>query len=822
MNSSFEPEKSEIFQVSQFILIWDSLLILGPRIFALVLFLLLGIFLSQSFAFGLFLILLSFEIFYQLKIKQVKPRLNVSNLPAGGNIADVFDIHLAKLYIVSGGSPNALLLSLQKELEPQIFLTRVGIERKKMEEIAAKGLKDSRALDLLGVIQKGFELSRARGSKRIENLDIFHGFFLTSKVLQKLAFDADVAEEDLENIAFWVREEVQGIKKPFINLSELASSPGIAQDWISGYTLETRKFTRDITKNLISRQLSSHLVGRKAELAQIEEILARDSKKNVILVGEPGVGKTTIVFSLAALCFSGHVIPQLRYKRILELSLGDLLASADQGELERRLTNILDEISHAGDVIFYIPDIENIAGASTGIGKVDITGILLPTLRGANVQVIGATTPKGYTRYIEGRPTFAEEFDKIVIAEPQPQDAIKIAEQAVIKIEEKEKVTFTYKAILSAVKLSDRYMKDRVLPGKAIDLLDQSAVKIVQSAKTQVLEDDVIKLISEKKKIPLDVARGEEKKRLLNLEKILHERVVDQNEAIDAVSEALRRARALVREQQKPIGAFLFLGPTGVGKTETARALSEAYFGGEEEIIRLDMSEYQTIESVERLTGSTPGHGEEKGQLTEAVRSRPFALILLDEMEKAHKAVLQLFLQVFDEGRLTDAEGTTVDFTQTIIIATSNAGAEQIRQALLAKKDLRAFKDELVDYLLKNGIFTPEFLNRFDDVVLFKPLSEEDLKQVVKIQMRKVGKTLSEQEITIEATDILLSWLVKEGYDPVFGARPLRRLIQEKIEGFLADKILSGEIKRGDKVLLDHFGQEEIIFTKTGAKFATV
>jgi ATP-dependent Clp protease ATP-binding subunit ClpC len=818
MRLSFEPEKSEVFEIAQFILIWDNLAILAIRILLLGLFLFLAIFFDQAFSFGIFLLLLSFEIFYKFKVKRYQSRLNVLTLPSGGNLASVFDLDLAKIYLSSHGSPVSLLSQLLGELEPQIFLARIGIDKENFQKLTEQ--KDDRSFDLSAAIERGLELAKVHGSNHIDLLCIFQGFFLVAEPLQKLAFDLDVKEEDLDNIAFWVREEVQDFKRPIINLSELTSSPGIAQDWISGYTLETRRYTRDITKGLISGWTSVHLVGREKELDQIEEILSRDRKKNVILIGEPGVGKTTIVFGLAARCFSGHVIPQLRYKRILEFSLRDLLSAADQGELARRLTSILDEIENAGDVIFYVPDMENIAGAQTGIGKVDLTGTFLPTLRGANVQVIGSATPKGYTRYIEGRPTFAEEFDKVVIAEPEEQEAVKIVEQAALKIEKKQKVTFTYKAILTAVTLSDRYMKDRMLPGKAIDLVDQAAVKVVHAGRDRVLEDDVVELISEKKKIPLEVAKGEEKERLLTLETILHERVVDQNEAIEVISQALRRARTFVREERRPIGAFLFLGPTGVGKTETARAFSSAYFGGEEEIIRLDMSEYQTFDSVERLIGSSPGLGEEKGRLTEAVRAKPFALILLDEMEKAHRSVLEIFLQVFDEGRLTDAYGTTVDFTQTIIIATSNAGAEQIREAIMAKKDLQKFKDELVDYLLKNGIFTPEFLNRFDEVVLFKPLSEDDLEQVVKIQMNSVAQTLEKQEITIEPSEALVLWLVKIGYDPVFGARPLRRLIQEKVEGFLAEKILAGEISRGDRLLLDHTGDEEIIYIKKGRKFA--
>lgn len=817
MKSVFEVEKSEVFQIAQFINLWDSLPIILSRFLALGIFLLLGTFSSQSF-YGIFILISCFEIFYQFRIKKYQGKFKVSNLPEGGNLADVFELEFARLCLTAQDSFGKLLELLSQKPEPQLFLKRVGLEPKVLANFFSEKNGQSEKLD--SIVEAAFLISQRGRSEKISGLDLFHVAFGQVKPLQKIVFDLKLKEEDLENVAFWVQEEVGQIRRPRFNLDELSSSPGIAQDWISGYTLETQRFTRDITKRLISRQISPHLVGREQELSQIEEILARDRKKNVILVGEPGVGKTTIVYSLAARCFSGHVIPSLRYKRILELSLGDLLSAADEGELEKRLTDILDEISHAGDVIFYIPDIENIAGTQTGIGKVDITGILLPTLRGENVQVIGGTTPKGYSRYIEGRPAFAEEFDKITLSEPQTQDAIKIAEQAVVKIEATQKVTFTYKAVSSAVTLSDRYMKDRVLPGKAIDLLDQAAVKVRQVGKNLVLEDDVIELISQKKKIPLDMARGDEKKRLLNLENILHERLVDQNEAIIAISEALRRARALVREQKRPIGTFLFLGPTGVGKTETARALSQAYFGGEEEIVRLDMSEYQSPESIERLIGSTPGHGEERGQLTEAVRSRPFALILLDEIEKADKSVLDLFLQVFDEGRLTDAEGTTVDFTQAIIIATSNAGANEIREAVIAKRDLAYFKEEFVNHLLKNNLFTPEFLNRFDEIVLFKPLSEEDLRKVVKIQMKTVAKILLEQEVTIETTDNLLAFLAKEGYDPAFGARPLRRLIQEKVEGRLASEILKGNVLRGDKILLD-YSEGELVFKKQASKFAS-
>ena len=461
---------------------------------------------------------------------------------------------------------------------------------------------------------------------------------------------------------------------------------------------------------------------------------------------------------------------------------------------------MLEDMGKSGNIILYIPDIHNIAAAGSGEGF-DASKVLSPILSQGLFQVIGSTDYRNYHRYIEPRSDFANNFDLVKIEELDEKTSIEVlATQAKI-IEYQEGIVMTYGALKKAVELSKRYITDRLLPGKAIDLLSETAVEVRRMGAGSVLRDkDVMEVITEKTGIPLVDVTAKEAEKLLNLEENLHQKVIGQVEAVKAISASIRRVRVGMKKKDSPIGTFLFLGPTGVGKTELAKALAEAYYGDEQAMIRLDMSEYQTVASVEKLIGSSTEMSESNsgGVLTEAVKRKPFSLLLLDELEKANRNVLNLFLQVFDDGRLTDNLGRTVDFTNTIIIATSNAGSDVIRKIIVDKKNSNERMIQVLEpYLLKS--FAPEFLNRFTAKIVFKSLSPKEVIAIARLQIKSLSKRLDEaQKIQISISEEALHKLADLGYSPEYGARFLQRTIQEKVENMIATKFLKGEIKKGD------------------------
>jgi ATP-dependent Clp protease ATP-binding subunit ClpC len=528
-------------------------------------------------------------------------------------------------------------------------------------------------------------------------------------------------------------------------------------------------------------------------------------KINPILVGNPGVGKTMIIEGVAERMTSEDVPEVLQDKRLVSLSVASLVSGAGKiGELEERLEVILNEIERAGNIVLYIDNIHNMIGVSSGSGEtLDLSEILAHYLQQARFFVIASTDPINYRHYIERKGALTTTFQKVEILEPETNNAIRILEGKAGGIEYRHKVFFSYEAIEKAVTLSQRYIHDRYLPEKAINLLEEVAifVKRVKGKDAMVSGEDVAKIVSEKAKVKVTKITEKESETLLNLEDRIHERIIDQEEAVKAVASALRRARTELRDVDRPIANLLFLGPTGVGKTELAKTVAEVYFGSEKNMIRLDMSEYQTPSSINRLIGSAPGYGQEAGYLTEAVRQNPFSLILLDELEKAHPDVLNVFLQVMDDGRLTDGTGRTIDFTNAILIATSNAGTQLIQDRMRENKSIEEIAQELMTSALSQ-YFRPEFLNRFDKIVVFKPLSQENIEEIVKLLLEKVGERLLLKGITLQASDEAIKELAAEGFDPIYGARPLRRLISEKVDDALAKFLLTGKLTRRDIAVL--------------------
>jgi len=814
----FSPNNSRVFTAAAFANLFSSTLAVILRA-AAGLVLLLLLFLSftsgQHKLFYLVLtisiIYLVFEIFYEEKTLKESPLPLDKNQ---GNLADSFEFATAR-FVLKNASKTGLssfLAALFSQNKISFVLIRADLT---YNELAKKVLADQTIKDTkinfgdLAALSASWAKKENRAS--IDLLDIFLAIFSTNKPLQELFFEKEIKEEDILNIVFWVRSAFEKDKTSFWEKSVETLGPGISDMWTGGWTLETERFSLDITKQMQKGKVAAFLVGRDKEIEEVEGILARAEKRNVILVGSAGVGKTSIVYGLAEKSIQGTLPPALKYKRFLEIDVTALLAGAAAGELEERIQNLMTEITHAGNVVLFIPELENLAGSS-GTG-VNITGHLLNALTSGRLQVIATTDRENYRRYIERQSSFSNMFEVIEVPETSVKESICILEEAAPKIESKNEIFITYKAIQKTVDLAGKYLVDRVLPGKAIDLLDEAASSISLKKKTLLEPSDVADVVSQKTKVPVTAATGEEAKKLLDLEKILHERIVDQNEAIISVSNALRRARTIERQTKRPIGSFLFLGPTGVGKTETAKAIAAQYFGSEDEIIRIDMSEYQDATSINRLIGAPPGTGkyEEGGEFTEKVRQKPFSLILLDEMEKANQKIQEAFLPVFDEGSLEDSLGRRIVFTNTIIIATSNAGAEFIREAIQQEKSVDALKRELLEKLQREGIFKPEFLNRFDDVVVYKPLSPTDVTQIVALLTRDLANRLKNQDIVINVDNSALQLIATNGYDPTYGARPLRRFIADNLEEKIAEKMLSGEIKRGSDVTVSQNNNQLVI-----------
>lgn len=652
--------------------------------------------------------------------------------------------------------------------------------------------------------------------------------------------------------------------------SEFGGKSGRARG--RGGTPTLDQYSRDLTALAREGKLDP-VVGRNDEIARVVQILSRRTKNNPCLIGEPGVGKTAIAEGLARRIVEGNIPETIKDKRLLTLDLSGMVAGSKyRGEFEERIKRVISEVRDDGNVLLFIDEIHTIIGAGGAEGAIDASNILKPSLARGEIQIIGATTREEYRKYIEKDAALERRFQPVVVEEPSEAEAIEILKGLRPAYEEHHHVRITDEALVSAVKMSARYINDRFLPDKAIDLIDEAASKVRLSTFTaspkikeienriQLLEDEKEKAIREeayerageikkeqnslhedliclnnqweraKKDVELVVGENEiadivsswtkipvkklaegESQRLKNLEAILHQRVIGQEEAVVAVSKAIRRGRIGLKDPKRPIGSFLFLGPTGVGKTELCKALAEAMFGKEDAMIRVDMSEYMEKHSVSKLIGSPPGYVgyDEGGQLSEKIRRNPYSVILFDEVEKAHPDIFNILLQVLDDGHITDAQGRKIDFKNTVIIMTSNAGAMNIiapkklgfTAAQDAGEDYKRMKEGVMDEVKR--IFKPEFINRIDEIIVFHALSRENIRQIVQIMLKEIsGRTLDQLNMSIDADDAVLDHLAESGYDQNYGARPLRRAIQNEVEDAMAEEILDGKLKNGDHVHL--------------------
>jgi ATP-dependent Clp protease ATP-binding subunit ClpC len=628
-----------------------------------------------------------------------------------------------------------------------------------------------------------------------------------SQLIKEIIYDTGSKENQFADVANWFHIN-RRLAKVYLKIRDLAQfKPASNMD--RAYTAVATPFLNQYAYDLTLAAKNNQLplcVARETELGQILDAWSA-GRLGVVLVGPLGVGKKSLAYGLAQLMVAENVPSFLQDKRLIEIDIASLLGGASPEEAQDKLSRIIMEVNQTGNIILFINGVEKIAGlTSGGEQSLDLSDILANALQRGAVRCLTTTDQDNYNEHIVKRSLGAN-LAKVDINEPDKQQMMIIAESWASYWERRLGVIFTYAALETAQLVSQRYAVEPAQPARCLNVLEASARQAAQQVSPRLVSDEVVReYASEAFGVPLQRVSQQESELLLNLEETIHQRLIGQEEAVDMVAASLRRARVELRDTGKPIASFLFLGPTGVGKTELAKTLAEVYFGNETAMIRLDMSEYQHPDSVNKMIG---GNGE-TGYLTEAVRQLPFCLILLDELEKAHANILNLFLQVFEDGRLTDNQGRTIDFSNTIIIATSNAGAMYIREQVMVGTDLGTIRQWVTDNELVK-VMRPELINRFDGVIVFRPLNLEDMQAITKLQLNKMGRQLADKNINFQVSDQGLVYLAQAGFDPEYGARPLKRLLQDTISNTLAEKLLAKELKRRDTVVINELGEVEII-----------
>ncbi|TYS84321.1 ATP-dependent protease ATP-binding subunit ClpC [Rossellomorea aquimaris] len=776
-----------------------------------------------------------------------------------------------------------ILLGLVREGEgiAAKALTALGLSpekiQKEVEGLIGKGTEKSQTIHYTPRAKKVIELSMDEARK------LGHSYVGTEHILLGLIREGEgVAARVLGNLGVSLNKARQQVLQ-LLGSNDSSNHQGGGNANANTPTLDG--LARDLTA--IAREGSlDPVIGRSKEIQRVIEVLSRRTKNNPVLIGEPGVGKTAIAEGLAQQIIANEVPEILRDKRVMTLDMGTVVAGTKyRGEFEDRLKKVMDEIRQAGNIILFIDELHTLIGAGGAEGAIDASNILKPSLARGELQCIGATTLDEYRKYIEKDAALERRFQPIQVNEPTAEESIQILKGLRDRYEAHHRVSITDEAIDAAVKFSDRYISDRFLPDKAIDLIDEAGSKVrlrsyttppnlkeleakleeirkekdaaVQSQEfekaaslrdseqklreeleetkntwkekqgqenTEVTVEDIAKVVSNWTGVPVSKLAQTETDRLLKLEEILHSRVIGQSEAVVAVSKAVRRARAGLKDPKRPIGSFIFLGPTGVGKTELARALAESMFGDEDAMIRIDMSEYMEKHSTSRLVGSPPGYVgyEEGGQLTEKVRRKPYSVVLLDEIEKAHPDVFNILLQVLEDGRLTDSKGRTVDFRNTVLIMTSNVGAQSLKSNKYVgfniqdgKQDYKDMKGKVMEELKR--AFRPEFLNRIDEIIVFHSLEKDHLKEIVTLMSNQLTTRLKEQDIHLELSAAAKEKIADEGFDPEYGARPLRRAIQKHVEDKLSEELLRGKVLTGQNILIDVEDSEFVVKVKEEA-----
>jgi len=656
------------------------------------------------------------------------------------------------------------------------------------------------------VILEAFRGAIAQKRSEMSSLELFAAVYGVDAYVRELLLDKGVDEGKFLNMIAWLRihERMRERYKQFRHAALYKPTGAMNRAMTSVATPTLDAVSEDLTTAAVNGQLPM-MIDRDPQIEEIFRVIV-GGQQSVVLVGPEGVGKSTVLAGMAEHMVKEDVPKILQDRRLVRISIPHLVSGANPAQAQERLLIVLGEVARARNIILAFTDIDQLVGQDSDAS--DLAATLVDFLSRSGTFAVATTTPQSYTALVE-RSILGRIFQKVDVLEPDQESAIHMLESHIGGIEFEHKVIFSYEAVERAVKLSDRYMHETYLPKKAIEVAREAALQVSKSRGQDALVtgQDVAQIVSAKTGIPTMSVAADEKEKLLGLEENMHGRVIGQDEAVRAVAAALRRARTELRSQARPIATFLFLGPTGVGKTELAKTVAATYFGSEEMMVRLDMSEYQDSSSINRLLG-VPG-SQSGGLLTQAVRKQPFAIVLLDELEKAHPDILNVFLQVFDDGRLTDSTGRTIDFTNTIIICTSNAGTQYIQDAIDRSENLEVIKTHLIEEELR-GIYRPEFLNRFDGIIVFKPLAQADVLQITNLFMKAVALRLETKGIGFRAEDAAVAELAARGFDPKFGARPLRRLVQDEVDNAIASALLQGEVQRRDTIVFTAGGKIRI------------
>jgi ATP-dependent Clp protease ATP-binding subunit ClpC len=680
-------------------------------------------------------------------------------------------------------TPKNVWSGAQKHWQARFFTNRLLLHPDTITE-----LMSDTPVDLEPVLQKAATLTRDTSGK-IDVRHLVSALLLTSQPVIDFSRRIKLTEEDIVSASHWIERAVSLMneERPYYG--------GIGRDWASGFTPKLNVFGVNISQAIQQGRAHFGTLTKSSGVHALRGALSQGASM-VALIGDTGAGKTSHVYALAQSLLAEAQDPKLRHKQIVGLDATSIISRAQRpGDIEHIVTLLLHEASHAGNIILFLDNAELFF--EDGHGSFDATKLLQPIAQSNVVQMILAITPRNQQTLKVHNPSFASLLTPVVLQQPDSATVIEVLQDTALNIEHKHQALITYQALKAAATLSDRYVQDLAQPGRAIRLLEQALPYAEQGV---ITEQTIEKSIEETQGVKLSSASEVESEKLLNLEDELHKRMINQSRAVEVVSSALRRARAGVTNPNRPLGSFLFLGPTGVGKTELAKALSATNFGSQEAMIRLDMSEFQNESDVQRLLSDG---SDVATSLLMRIRQQPYSVVLLDEIEKAHPNILNLLLQLLDEGQLTDAAGKPASFKDAIIIATSNAGAQTIRKQIEAGKRLEDFEEDFTNQLISSGQFKPELLNRFDEIVLFRPLTQEELTQVVSLMMQEVNRTLAPQNISVSLTPSAIEKIVKLGYDPRLGARPMRRVVQRTVEDTVAKKILAKEINPGDTITLD-------------------
>lgn len=713
--------------------------------------------------------------------------------------------------------PLHLFYALLGYSDVKMVLTRLGIPSQILREkilISLSKIPGGRkrffSSDFKKSLLEAYRSAYLAGKHQVGVIDLFISIAQVDQDVANIIYDLEADLNKVKNVAFWVgyRDVVRSNYKKMIQASRFKPKGDLDR----AMTAIATPFLNKVGHNLTTMAKYGYLfpcIGRDKELDEIFRLMQSGQGKDVILVGEPGVGKTTIINGIAQRMAAEDVPDILKDKRLVSLSIASLIGGVTPDVAQARLIEVLNEVIQAKNIVLVIEDIKELTGITIGGEQsLDLAEIFSHAISSRYFLAIATASPKDYTQYIEKNSALSGVFAPVIISEIEDSKAILVCEIHVGSIESKNQVYFSYEAIEKAVELSKRYIHNQYLPQKAIMILENAAtmVKNKNGKNSMISGEDVAEIVSEMSKVPVTEVGEVETDKLLHLEEKIHDRVIGQDQAVKAVSSAVRRARAELREIKKPIANLLFLGPTGVGKTQLAKTLAEVYFGTEKNMIRFDMSEFQDQSSIYRLIGTNQGSD---GLLTESVRKNPFSLILLDEIEKADKNVINIFLQVMDDGRLTDGSGQVIDFTNTIIIATSNAGTDFIQEQIKLGTDISKITTDLIENQLK-PYYRPEFLNRLDEVIVFKPLTIAEVRQITRLLLAEVAVSLEAKGVDLEVTDAAIVELANMGFDPAMGARPLKRVIQDKVRDVLANYVLENRLSRRDLVVFDIGGKVEI------------